>query len=71
MAGLAPAIHVFKHHKKTWITGTSPVMTAVDVEAKVAKAHTDRPETKLPGLSNVEHSPLAPRYGYVAASSRF
>jgi len=30
MAGLDPAIHVFASQKasKTWITGTSPVMTA-------------------------------------------
>jgi hypothetical protein len=31
MAGLDPAIHVFSSltRSKTWITGTSPVMTAV------------------------------------------
>jgi len=29
MAGLGPAIHVFiAQRTKTWITGTSPVMTA-------------------------------------------
>jgi len=35
MAGLDPAIHVFVPHEesKTWITGTSPVMTAPYVEA--------------------------------------
>ena len=27
MAGLDPAIHVFSQKNKTWITGTSPVMT--------------------------------------------
>jgi hypothetical protein len=32
MAGFIPAIHVFrpKVESKTWITGTSPVMTAVN-----------------------------------------
>jgi hypothetical protein len=35
MAGLDPAIHVFvsRQESKTWITGTSPVMT-VGVETK-------------------------------------
>jgi hypothetical protein len=29
MAGLAPAIHVWRHiEKKTWMRGTSPRMTA-------------------------------------------
>jgi len=27
MAGLVPAIHAFLISNKTWITGTSPVMT--------------------------------------------
>jgi hypothetical protein len=31
MAGLVPAIHVFSsdNRSKTWVTGTSPVMTVV------------------------------------------
>ena len=34
MAGLVPAIHVLLLLEiKTWITGTSPVMTIVGVEA--------------------------------------
>ncbi len=35
MAGLVPAIHVFPYSVagKTWITGTSPVMTTEYVEA--------------------------------------
>jgi hypothetical protein len=33
MAGLDPAIHVFANkERKTWITGTSPVMTIVHVQ---------------------------------------
>jgi hypothetical protein len=32
MAGLAPAIHVFvAKESKTWITGTSPVMTGIEL----------------------------------------
>jgi hypothetical protein len=29
MAGLVPAIYVFAATSKTWITGTSPVMTGI------------------------------------------
>jgi hypothetical protein len=37
MAGLVPAIHVFGRSKKTWITGTSPVMTVQVVQTSAKR----------------------------------
>jgi hypothetical protein len=39
MAGLVPAVHVFasRNESKTWITGTSPVMTTERLLAELQR----------------------------------